>query len=216
MKKINVLLLLCVGGFYFSQSVVLHDLNHSRLMSQVVNKIGVGELADDEYEGSPFLEKQFLPSAIKGENGVYLLRYNIYNDEIILKKDDQYFKIPKDGVEYFNIDNNRYILRLINGAYYIQSSAEKGNYVIVRKETVKFTPAKAAGNAYEQSRPAKFSANKPDYFLYNTEKKNITPLEKEELKKLFPDKAAELDQIFKKNKFKNTGDFNVLLNMISG
>lgn len=183
-------------------------------MSQAVNKIGVNELADNEYEGSPFLEKQFLPSTIKGEKGTYLLRYNIYNDEIILKQEDQYFKIPKEGIEYFNIDN-RYIVRLINGTYYIQSSSEKNNLVVVRKEEVKFTQGKAAENTYGQNRASRFSSTKPDYFLYNSENKTLTPLKAEAIKKDFPQKEADLDVFFKKNKLKKTEDFNALLEVIT-
>ncbi|MFN1219583.1 hypothetical protein ACKW6Q_21660 [Chryseobacterium kwangjuense] len=214
MKKIIYLLPFLVTNFYFSQSTVLHNLNHSRLMSQAVNKIGVNELADNEYEGSPFLEKQFLPSTIKGEKGTYLLRYNIYNDEIILKQEDQYFKIPKEGIEYINIDN-RYIIRLINGTYYIQSSSEKNNLTIVRKEEVKFTQGKAAENTYDQSRASRFSSAKPDYFLYNSENKTLTPLKAEAIKKIFPQKEADLDVFFRKNKLKKTEDFNALLEVLT-
>ncbi|WP_131797290.1 hypothetical protein [Chryseobacterium kwangjuense] len=214
MKKISFLLPFLVTSFYFSQSTVLHNLNHSRLMSQAVNKIGVNELADNEYEGSPFLEKQFLPSTIKGEKGTYLLRYNIYNDEIILKQEDQYFKIPKEGIEYINIDN-RYIVRLINGTYYIQSSSEKNNLAIVRKEEVKFTQGKAAENTYDQSRASRFSSTKPDYFLYNSENKMLTPLKPDAIKKAFPQKEADLETFFKKNKLKKTEDFNALLEVIT-
>lgn len=151
-------------------------------MSQAINKIGVTRLADNEYEGSPFLDKEFLPSTIKGETGTFLLRYNIYNDEIILKKDEQYFKVPKEGIEYFNI-NNKYIIRLINGSYYIQSSSEKNNFSIVRKEMIKFSKGKVAENIYGQSMAAKFSNMKPDYFLYNSDTKALISLTLKDLKK---------------------------------
>lgn len=215
MKKIGLLLSLLSVGFCFSQikNTALNTLNYDRLMSQAVNKIGVSGLADNEYEGSPFLDKEFLPSTIKGETGTYLLRYNIYNDEIILKMDDKYFKIPKEGVGCFNINNN-YLIWLINGGYYIQSSAEKNNLMVVRKEGLKFTPAKSAQNAYEQSRPSKFSTVKPDYFLYNSENKLFIPLKIEDINKAFPSKGAELDLFFKKNKLKSTENYNALLDVL--
>ncbi|NML69399.1 hypothetical protein HHL23_06275 [Chryseobacterium sp. RP-3-3] len=213
MKKIGVVLSLFLMGFYFSQSTVLHNLNNNRLMSQTVNKIGVGELADNEFVGSPFLETQFLPSVIKGENGTYLLRYNIYNDDIILKNGDKYFRIPKEKLNYFNI-NNKYVVILINGRYYIQSSSEKGNYMIVRKETIKFTEAKISENAYGQNQPAKFTALKPEYFVYNIENNTLIPVKAEDLKKAIPSKEGDLDIFFKKNKLKKTEDYNALLELI--
>ncbi|SFN48321.1 hypothetical protein SAMN05421594_2913 [Chryseobacterium oleae] len=213
MKKLSLVLSLFSMGFYFSQSTVLHNLNNNRLMSQAVNKIGVAELADKEFVGSPFLESQFLPSTIKGENGTYLLRYNIYNDEIILKDGDKYFKVPKDGIDYLYI-NGKYVIRLINGSYYVQSSSEKGNYTIVKKESVKFTEGKVSENAYGQNLPAKFTPLKPEYFLYNTENKVLTPAKAEDLKKALPSKESNLDTFFKKNKLKKPEDYNALLEVI--
>ncbi|MEI3788291.1 MULTISPECIES: hypothetical protein [unclassified Chryseobacterium] len=216
MKKIGLLLSLLSVGFCFSQikNTALNTLNYDRLMSQAVNKIGVSGLADNEYEGSPFLDKEFLPSTIKGETGTFLLRYNIYNDEIILKKDEKYFKVPKEGIEYFNI-NNKYIIRLINDGYYIQSSSEKNNFSIVRKEMVKFSKGKIAENTYDQSMPAKFSNIKPDYFLYNSDTKTLIPLTLKDLKKSFNAKSSDLDLFFKQNKLKKTEDYNALLEMLS-
>ncbi|KMQ66249.1 hypothetical protein ACM46_01465 [Chryseobacterium angstadtii] len=213
MKKVSIVFSLFLMGFYFSQSSVLHNLNNNRLMSQAVNKIGVNGVPDNEFVGSPFLETAFLPSAIKGENGTYLLRYNIYNDEIILKNDDKYFKIPKEELDYFNI-NNKYIVRLINGGYYIQSSSEKGNYTIVRKEGVKFTEGKISENTYGQNQPAKFTPLKPDYFLYDTKNKTLIPLKEGDLKNAFPSKDADLVTFFKKNKLKKSEDYNALLEVI--
>jgi len=185
-----------------------------QLMSQAVNKIGVSGLADNEYEGSLFLDKEFLPSTIKGEAGIFLLRYNIYNDEIILNKGEEYFKVPKDGIEYFNI-NNKYIIRLIDSSYYIQSSSEKNNLTIVRKEKVKFTKGKIAENTYDQSIPTKFSNLKSDYFLYNSETKVLIPLNLKDLKKSFLAKSSELDLFFKQNKLKKTEDYNALLEVLT-
>ncbi|MDC8106342.1 hypothetical protein ACNFU2_15740 [Chryseobacterium sp. PTM-20240506] len=216
MKKTGIILSFLGFSFCFGQSAVLYNLNNNRLLSNSVNKIGVGESADnDNYDGSPFLEKEFLPSMIKGESGAFLLRYNIYNDEIILKNDDKYYKIPKEEADYFKI-NNEYVVRLINGKYYIDSSSDKNNYVIVRKENITFTPGKVAENTYDQARPPKFSRTKPDYFLFDMAKKVITPLKKDEIKALFPNKSEELDQNFKKNKFKNIDDLNSLLSIIAG
>jgi hypothetical protein len=212
MRKLGVLFLIS-ANFYFAQSTVLYNLNNNRLMSNAIDKIGANGMSDDDYEGSPFLEKQFLPSIIKGEKGTYLLRYNIYNDEIILKDGEEYFKIPKEGLDYFII-NNKYIIRLIEGNYYIQSS-EKKSFAIVRKDNVKFTSSKVSENSYSQNKLAKFSNEKPDYFLYDSQSKKLTPLDKEKLKMAFPNKSNELNQNFKKNKLKNVEDFNELLNMIS-
>lgn len=214
MRKLGFLLSLSIASLCFSQSTVLYNLNNNRLLSNSVSKIGVGGVVDnDDYEGSPFLDKEFLPSTIKGEKGVFLLRYNIYNDEIVLKRDDKYFKIPKEDVDYFKI-NDKYIVRLINGSYYIDSSIEKNNYVIVRKEHITFAAGKASENTYDQARSPKFSNAKPDYFLFNMEQKVITPLKKEDIKRLFPNKSTELDENFKKNKLKSADDFNSLLNII--
>jgi len=213
MKFILVSAVFLTCNLYFSQSTVLHNLHHSTLTSNALNKIGVTDLDNNDYEGSPFLDKNFLPSKIEGEEGVHLLRYNIYNDEIILKRDDDYFKIPKTNLEYFHI-NDKHVVRLVNGTYYIQTSNVKNNFVILKKENIKFTQGKISENGYSQSTSSKFSHLKTDYFLYNIEDKNLIPAKKEDLLKVFPNKMPEINQIFKKNKFKNEKDYNDLLIII--
>lgn len=212
MKRVSVLLLIVLANFCFAQSSVLYNLNNGRLLSTAVNKIGINGMDENEYEGSPYLEKEFLPSTITGEKGTFLLRYNIYNDEVILKSGDEYFKLPKE-IERFTI-NGKFIIRRINNSYYIESSLENKNYLIVRKEKINFIPAKASTNNYQQSKLAKFTSGKPDFFLYNTESKKLFPLNKNDLKNDFPQKSHELDKSLKTNKLKTTKDFNDLLDII--
>lgn len=213
MRRIFFASLFLSFNFYFSQSTVLHNLNHNRLMSSALSKIGNNELNDNDYIGSPYLEKSFLPSTIKGEKGIHLLRYNIYNDEIILQRGDEYFEIPKTDLEYFSIDD-KYIVRLVNGTYYVQISKEVNGYTILKKDKIKFTQGKISENGYGQNSPSKFTNLKPEYFLYKTDDKNLIPIKKEDLKQKFPKKGNQLDQVFKKNKFKNENEFDDILNII--
>ncbi|WP_210148712.1 hypothetical protein [Chryseobacterium scophthalmum] len=214
MRRIIVLSFIFSANLYFCQSTVLYNLHNKTLTSNAINKIGVTDLNNNDYVGSPFLENNFSPSTIKGENGVHLLRYNIYNDEIILQKDDNYFKIPKNSnLDYFII-NNKYKVRLVNDTYYIQTSSEKNGFVILKKEDIKFTQGKISENGYEQSTPSKFTKKKAEYFLYNLESKKLIPFKKEDFTSFFVTKEKEINQFFKKNKLKSDDDYNEFLKIV--
>lgn len=215
MKFIWISVFLLSWDFYLSQSAVLYNLHNSALTSNAINKIGVTDFNNNDYLGSPYLENNFLPSTIEKEKGIHLIRYNIYNDEIILQKDDNYFKIPKISDLSFFLINDKHIIRLVNETYYIQSSSEKNNLVILRKENIKFTQGKISENGYSQNTPSKFTNGKPDYFLYNIEDKKLIPAKKDDLKSAYPNKSNELDQIFKKYKFKNKEDYQELINIFA-
>ncbi|MCD0454061.1 hypothetical protein LPB85_01220 [Chryseobacterium sp. LC2016-27] len=213
MKRIILVSVFLGFNFCFSQSSVLHNLNNNRLMSNALNKIGNNELNDNDYTGSPFLDKNFLPSKIGGENGIHLLRYNIYNDEIILNRDSEYFKIPKTDLNYFEI-GNKYFVRLVNGSYYIQTSDEVRGNIILRKDKIKFTQGKISENGYVQSTPSKFTKNKAEYFLYNLESKKLIPFKKEDFTSFFVTKEKEINHFFKTNKLKSDQDYNEILKIL--
>lgn len=213
MRKVIVIGVFCVSTICLGQSSVLHNLNNNRLMSNALNKIGNIELNDNDFTGSPFLEKNFLPSTIKGEQGTHFLRYNIYNDEIILQRDNEYFKIPKENLKYFVI-NNKYTIRLIDGTYYVQISQLKNNYSIVKKEKIKFVQGRVSDNGYSQNTQAKFTNLKPEYYLYNESSDKIIAFNKNELKNVFPDKSLLIDEFFKKNKLKDEDDYGKFLELL--
>ncbi|MBD3903805.1 hypothetical protein NAL32_01955 [Chryseobacterium sp. Ch-15] len=215
MRRIIVLSFILSVNLYFCQSTVLYNLHNKTLTSNAINKIGVTDLNNNDYVGSPFLENNFSPSIIEGENGQHLLRYNIYNDEIILQKDDNYFKIPKNSnLDYFII-NNKYKVRLVNDTYYIQTSSEKNKFVILKKENIKFTQGKISENGYGQNTSSKFTKQKADYFLYNLESKKLIPFKKEDFKSVFVAKENEINQFFKTSRLKIDDDYNEFLKIVS-
>lgn len=214
MKSVIAASFILSVNLYFCQSTVLYNLHNKTLTSNAINKIGVTDLNNNDYVGSPFLEKNFTPSTIVGENGMHLLRYNIYNDEIILQKDDNYFKIPKNSnLDYFII-NNKYKVRLVNDTYYIQISSEKSGFVILKKEDIKFTQGKISENGYGQSTPSKFTNKKAQYFLYNLESKKLISFKKEDLTSFFVTKEKEISQFFKTNKLKSDDNYNEFLKIL--
>ncbi|WP_312075210.1 hypothetical protein [Chryseobacterium sp.] len=184
----------------------MNSIHHNRLMVNALDKIDKKVVDNADFDGSPYLEDKFLPSKIEGEDGTHLLRYNIYNDEIVLRKDDEYFKVPKEGLEYFNIDN-KYNIVLIDGKYYVQVSDIVNKYSVLKKESVRFIDAKPSENSYDQARKARFVKNRPDYFLYDRNNGKLIPFKKNDLEIAFSDKKDLIGKISKKNKLKSDEDY---------
>lgn len=205
---IRIVLGICIifSHLSFGQSTVMNSINHNRLMVNALDKIDKKVLDNSDYDGSPFLEDKFFPSKIQGEDGTHLLRYNIYQDEIVLKKNEDYFKVPKEGMEEFNFDN-KYVVVLIKDKYYIRVSDKIDKYSVVKKESVRFINAKASETGYDQATKAKFVRNKPDYFLYDGSTSTLTLFKKSDLEQVFSTKKDQISSISKKNKLKTDDDY---------
>ncbi|WP_128414171.1 hypothetical protein [Chryseobacterium sp. Leaf394] len=209
MIRISVGICIIFSHIYFGQSTVLNSIHHNRLMVNALDKIDKTVLDNSDYEGSPFLEDKFLPSKILGEDGIHLLRYNVYQDEIVLKKNEDYFKVPKELVE-FHFDN-RYVVLLINDKYYIKVSDKINEYSVVKKETVRFIAAKASENGYGQATKARFVSTKPDYFLHDANTGKLIPFKKSDLEENFSAKKEKISTISRKNKLKTDEDYKKFL-----
>jgi len=212
--KIVILISVFLNTAAFGQSSILYNLNNNRLTSNAINKIGKTDLNNNDYEGSPFLNKDFQPSTISGEGGVHLLRYNIYSDEIVLKRDNDYFLLPKKELKSVVIGST--VIRMINDTYYVQLSKEINSTALLKKEQVKYTPGRISDNSYSSNTTAKFSVSKVDYYLFKTDTQQLSIFSHDNLLKLFPDKKDLINDVFKKNKLKKSEDYLNAYNMIFG
>jgi hypothetical protein len=163
-------------------------------------------------EGSPYFNENFIKGSIfNGKDLIkenVLLRYNIYADEIEIKKydflpDDEISSLTKDPRFYVKILNNIFVF-----ATY-QQSIEKGGYFKViqpgkhydlyKKIIIDFTPFKSA-NAIESEKPAAFKRTQ-DYYLV-TKKGNFFKIPKRTSKiyTIMDGKEKKIKDFIKKNK----------------
>ena len=192
----------------------LNELANGRQYSNLLHKKD-GNLDLYDFTGSPYLSDLFIPAKISNSSTTFLLRYNIYNDEIILKEDeDKYYRIPKDNNFKFISFENREKVVLLNDTYYILLDGEPGKSSLVKKMSVKYYPPKRSENGYDPDKKANFSKQKDQYFYSN--ENTLIPLDKrlEDYLKLFPEKKEPVKSFLKQNSLREDKDYKNLFNTV--
>ena len=193
---------------------VLNELANSRQFSSLLHKNGA-EIDPNEFTGNPYLHNFFLPAEISGKNGLFMMRYNIFNDEIILQNGEkEFYKLPKSPEFSLITFKNNDKISLINDNYYIIVSGDQQKGII-KKLGVKFSPAKPSVDGYQPDIKARFTDTKPEYFY--TSNNGVTPLTKnlEELINLLPEKKDKIKKKKKKINRKTDLDYQNLYNEIN-
>jgi hypothetical protein len=214
MKKIALILFVSSIPFYcFSQS-------QNYEYSMAVRQINIEQnneflnLSDAEFkliEGSPYAHKEFMEGSIfEGEELLQknvLLRYNIFSDEIEIKKsvnDKEYSALVKRSGMLIKIFNEVYTLIPFEG------SDERGQYFKVlttgehlslyKKSTVEFIQRTFAKTSYDRDKPAKFTQT--DTYFLATKAGNFVemPDSKSKVLKLMKNKESEIKAYFKSNR----------------
>jgi hypothetical protein len=218
MKKflfLSVIGILSTSTPAFSQANnAAYNLNTRQInLEQQRAAFGLTEFEFNNIEGSPYANESFLVGVINQEDkSVYdkiLLRYNIFADEIEIKKsgnssDSDYDALIKDPKSIVKIANSIYVFVPFEG------SMEKGHYFTVvleeiafdlyKKTEVDYSKPYKAKTSYERDRPAKFT-QKNSYYLVS---KNGTfyelPDSKSKIIKVMSSKEVEVKSYIKKNK----------------
>lgn len=183
------------------------------------------------YEGSPYLNEEFILGSISPNKKNFLIRYNAYNDLFEVKK-------GKDSILNLNKRNLDYIIELDGltfksfkyrtseeeskqfGYFAIMTNLES-NFVLLKNYEKKFTEEQKAINSYTSDIPASFSSTTNNYFLLTTtdnkeEIKEISTKAKD-LYNLLPKKKDKIKSFIKKDKLKlkNESDLIKVINYIN-
>ena len=177
-----------------------------------------------DIQGSPYTSDIFLPTQVyyKDENyGPLFYRYNAYNEEIEVKKDNS----EGSGLSALGRDKNIAIIvegkpmsfktfidkkGLTQNGYLILMA--QGNYNFYKRVDVKFTEGQKAQNSFVKAIPARFSKF-TEYYLEIPEKNRIDELElsNRKLIKLLPaDKQVKTKAYLKENGIKIKDESDVI------
>ncbi len=211
MKKQIVLFI----GLLFSTGVNAQNFNtsqekmdQSRNILGIVNRLAYNKDGKNAPQGSPYLNKVFLPATVNGINAS--MRYNAYRDEfefidakrdtLVLNKMDQY-----NSITFATVANQYRLVEFSNKGEltkgYLIALFEKNNFALFKRQAVVLIPEKLAANAYESDRPASYVKAEDTFYFKNGEKGIIEfPSNKKGLIKLFPEKKVEIENFFKQNK----------------
>ncbi len=176
MKKVFLnLLFLVVGLHVFSQVRTAYDFENFAPYGVVNSFADLNkELTYDDVQGSPYLDREFVPGLIILPNGSSFkdvpLRYNIYTDnmefntqkrgvmEIVEPSRYEWFKIGENDFKYlmYAVGN-----RTENGFFQVLAD---GDAMLLKKHRVSFRAAEPV-KAFKDPVPPQFVLMSPDMYL---------------------------------------------------
>lgn len=222
LKITVVTLLLSFTGYSQRDYVRLVDVVDDVILHKRINsKTGMN------VEGTPYVNKVFMPAVVSGAAGNAMMRYDIFNDQfefvngvkdtLVLNKAEPFTNVT------FTITNTKYQLldynngeKTING--YLIALHEGTNASLYKKQNITFTKEKIAKSGYDSNAPARFDKNDDSYYWKNGDKEiSKFPASKKQLLKLYPDKKAKIEDFLKRNEinFEKDADLIKLVDFLS-
>ncbi len=159
--------------------------------------------------GTPFVD-DFSLAKVTGYKENYLIRYDGHKDQMQLKNfENQIIVIDKRTVSEVIFSNGSiykvydYNLKNDKKNGYLKQVKDNNKVSLLKKETVKFYPAKAAESSYQSDRKATYKRVDDIYLVYDKASNSINSISKKKaFLSLFPEKKSELEKFLKSNKIK--------------
>ena len=172
-----------------------------------------GLLTESDIEGSPYLENDFIKGSVyttaKTQYVDVPLRYNIYNDQLEFKSDDNKVQALAAPEIIEKVVFGKYEMVYI--PYSVAKKIRRGFFIVLdngksslyEKPKVIFKQPTEAG-AYKEAEPAKFVKGADEYYIRvgNSQAKLVG--NKKDLLDIFPDHQKQLEAFIKKHKVKPT------------
>lgn len=208
LKTFFGILFFSISATGFSQGQYLENLGARYGVSD--SKLGF----ITDYEGSPYLNEEFVPANVEGLKNVQLVRFNAYEDAMEIKVEgNKVYQLPNPKnvrVELLDGSKKVYILdsyvddKGIQQQGYFELIHEEDGFSLFLKESMKFfKEVKAEG--YQQAEPARFKKAKAVVYLWQTnlDKYEVVPSKQKTFLKLFPEgNAKEVKAAIKEERLK--------------
>jgi hypothetical protein len=206
----------------FSAFTQIQNDFENRAINQLLNEhyfrsINKSKMAFD-YKGSPYenegFEKGSLITNNKQEYKDVPLRYNIYNDEIEFKNDDNIMALENPNqFEFITIGKSKYVYLPFTS----KKIAKKGYFKVIEegKASLFVKPKVALSEAvrpgpYKDAVPATFSRTTDEIYVKTGDKEPQLVAGKKSFEEIFSDKPSQVAGFLKENKIKANNVDDVL------
>ena len=171
----------------------------------------------ENISGSPFTTDDFVLGTVIGYKANYLLRYDTFNDQMLVKREDgNVVIINKEAITEvtFN-DGTKYVVfdYTFDGAKkngYLEVLLENSAISLLKKEVIKFVPAQKPASGYDQPKPPSFKKARDQYFISNKNGEINSFSKKKDFLMLFPDIKKDIENFIKSNKVKFTKEKDLI------
>ncbi|MBR8537456.1 hypothetical protein KDU71_17945 [Carboxylicivirga sediminis] len=163
-----------------------------------------------EYKGSPYIyesEEAFITLENGQQIKPLILRYNVHDDVMEIKKDERYYTIPKQKeFPLFTLGEHSFglkVYQLINKKQigYFEALVVDSGCSLYLKHKV-FLQAAEEPKPFQDAKPAEFKNRAPDLYLSINDGVLQVVSNKNDLIDMLPDHQQELSSFIKKNKIK--------------
>lgn len=183
------------------------ELDENEFFNHSVN-VRSFDLRSKNLVGTSYIDDEFFPAKVIKNNKVYAMRFNAYQDEMEIEKDDKVFGLQKRFDFPIVFLNNNKVYEVFD--YDKEGKAEKGFFVVLQegneitlllKETIEFVPEVEAKTGYDKYQPPKLVRAKDRFYIgYKNYTTALLPTKKSEFLNLFGSKSSDIEKYIKTNK----------------
>ncbi len=182
------------------------------------------EVKSNNIVGSEYIDANFYSSIFSCISEVTPpIRYNAFKEEMEFVLEGKLYYLNKNENCELTINNNTYKYFINydkkenNGYLIILNKSKDSNYILLKKEKVKFIPAYIPSSPYSEEKPAKYVIEKNKYFIKIQNTLIEFPSKKAEFLKLFPNSKDSIEMfINEKNiKFSDEASLMLLINFLN-
>ncbi len=205
-----LLISLCSSNICYSQVKTNQDL-----LTDMKSKIFYDNRPKD-LVGSSYIDKRSYAAKISADSTIYSIRFDAYQDEMEIEKDDHKFYLRKAFNYTATFLETNKVYQVYN--YEDQDQDRTGFFVVLfngdkvsllLKERIKFFEEVKAKSGYDKYQPPTLKRVKDKLYIgYKNNGANELPKKKNEILKLFSKKSKIIESFAKENKlgFKNKED----------
>ncbi len=203
------------------------DLNVQTLLMAPSSSIYTFDKKNNSIEGTPYMNDGDFETARvhAADTIIYSARYNMLNDEIEIKTDNNEIQVLNKDVSDLHITfvTNNKTLRpfkyvndegLIKTGYFSNLTILNHEYVLLLKIGKEFVEGKESKNSYLPSKAPKFKLKKDEFLLLKNDQEAITiPSKRKRFLMLFPNNEKSISDFIRENnvKLNNQGDLTKLI-----
>lgn len=224
MKNFILIGLFLVSQIGFSQE----DSKNQRIFTNFNGNGSIGFAAPTKggTEGSMYTFPEFVPVKVGGEQQIFTVRYNVFNDRMEFKDNDNIFEY------YPNINDKEFYLMGVNKKYhYLTYSNKEGKTTngylleiykgkgntLFKKERIKFVPGQVSKTGYDRTYPDKYVKDSDVYYIqFGTGDIVEIPTIRKEFIKIFGENESKVNDLIKKEgySFKDEKDIIKIMNAL--
>ena len=179
--------------------------------NKLLREGNLGLLTENDIKGSPYLEDDFIKGSVYTTSKTcyadVLLRYNIYNDQLEFKTDDNTVQALATPEIIEKVEFGKYkmvyipfsVSKKIRRGFFI--ALEEGKSSLYKKPKIMFKQPTEPG-PYKEAEPAKFEKGVDEYYIRVGNSQAKLAGKKNDLPEIFPDHEKQIETFIKKHKVK--------------